>query len=254
MIYVGALACYSIVKIFKLLIESFFMKNKLLLLSLIYTTAIPLLGMEDSSKEKVKDAMYFINSIEEALTTYQAKNKDDRYAVGHAKTVADHKARMLSKQDQTIEKQNTMTFIKSWKEVEPFAGTIMAYIATTPRFGYHKGYPVDKNQLIKYAYVRKAPTNNGKEEGYGIVQLLLPKEVFSGCVIDNTMIAKNCLGGALQVRKITEDESSQIYTAITTKKAVFSYDTEEDALAYLLKLQKRYQDSRDLMDNKKDDK
>ena len=123
--------------------------------------------------------------------------------------------------------------INSWKEIEPFVGTVVAYTATTYYLTSKDYKYLLPQSSYSYGFVEKRLMdwrNTGK--GYHLAQLLKKDSIGGVTALSDKFIQE----GNLCIRNITSQEAEEIMQAIIAEKARFccsTGDTRENILSVL---------------------
>lgn len=122
--------------------------------------------------------------------------------------------------------------IQVWKDVTPFADSVVAYQTTHFYFGATEAYPINNNF---FGYIEKSPRETsiphkiGLEKYFRMVRMLKPDACSGVCSLADstldTLIAKNALSidSFVRMRFATKEEIALIRKAIESKEVIFDY-------------------------------
>ena len=129
---------------------------------------------------------------------------------------------MSSSVDLTV-RSSEMQPINSWKDVAPFAGSVVAYKTNSYYLGASKGFSLE-DESIQFGYIDESVSDwSCKEKGYKMSRLLKPKEVASNCALIDSELKLS-----ISMRLASRDEIGLIGKAILADQAKFEciYDKE----------------------------
>lgn len=139
--------------------------------------------------------------------------------------------------------QNDMTQIISWRDIQPFAGSLVTYTTPTHYFTLGVKNPINNNEQVHYGYIEEEPTyyDHISETGYKMLQLLAPEQFAGACSLtDSTLKNSN-----MRMRKSIAEEILQICKALATNKAKFAHGPkiiiESTSKKYTIKAYKKKQ-------------
>lgn len=130
--------------------------------------------------------------------------------------------------------EKNMMAIATEKEIEPFAGSVVAYTTTSLYFGFDQGVCID-NPVVKYGYIDHKNMNRPVRNEYGaLIYSLYPDlekyfRLYQLLRVNVDMSHARCIApsdikdGNLHVRHITRDEAGKIFDMVQAKKAKFDY-------------------------------
>lgn len=108
--------------------------------------------------------------------------------------------------------------INSWKDVTPFAGSVVAYKTNSYYLGASKGFVLE-DESIQFGYIDECLSDwSGGEKGYNMTRLLKPKRVPGKCALIDSK-----LESSISMRLASRDEISLIGKAILADRAEFEY-------------------------------
>lgn len=121
--------------------------------------------------------------------------------------------------------EHKMLKVTSWKDIEPFAGRIIAYKTDSFYIGNRNCYRIYSDESIKFGYVfpRSSEWEVWPEDkggtGYNLARLLLKDGAPGNCALIDRYILK-CY---LFLRLASQEEIMKIHNAIKSEKAEFEY-------------------------------
>lgn len=124
-----------------------------------------------------------------------------------------------------------MQVIRSWTDVKPFAGNIVAYKTHSYYLGASKGYSLTDDSIM-FGYINE-PCHlwNSLELGYQMTRLFEPQEVPKK---GNCVLVDSRLNTHLFMRLATWDEISLIFKAMTSGQAKFEYKFDDKQMKAIL--------------------
>ncbi len=130
--------------------------------------------------------------------------------------------------DLTV-RSSEMQPINSWKDVTPFAGSVVAYKTNSYYLDASKGF-VPEDESIQFGYIDKPARDwSCGEEGYEMKRLLKPKEVPRNCALIDSK-----LESSISMRLASRDEISLIGKAILADQAKFDYIFDKERAITIL--------------------
>ena len=114
--------------------------------------------------------------------------------------------------------------IRSWREVERFAGKVVIYSAQLPLFT-DKGYAIKpENKALMAGYIFRMPwtckDGNGYGKGYAMGRLVQKNAPPSYCALVNSVIKEE---GAIPMREATPEERQLILILVKEGAAHFEH-------------------------------
>lgn len=108
--------------------------------------------------------------------------------------------------------------INNWKDVEPFAGKIVAYKAMTCYFVSEYQYSLPADSSIIYGYIERQTTEwITDEEGYGLVRFYKKDGIRSNIALIDSQLK----GAFLHMKIPTSSEKTELLQAVRSNKADF---------------------------------
>lgn len=122
-----------------------------------------------------------------------------------------------------------MQTMSSWKDIAPFAGSVVAYKTNSCYLGSLKGYVLeDKSLQFGYIEERVSEWSCG-ERGYHLIRLLKPDELPSNCALIDSQ-----LKSSISMRRASRDEIISITKAILADQAHFEYMRDKNGVTAIL--------------------
>lgn len=130
--------------------------------------------------------------------------------------------------DLTV-RSSEMQSINSWKDVTPFAGSVVAYKTNSYYLGASKGFVLE-DESIQFGYIDERVSDwSCGEKGYNMTRLLKPKEVPDNCALIDSQ-----LKSSISMRLASSDEISSISKAIFADQAKFEYMFDKERVTTIL--------------------
>lgn len=122
-----------------------------------------------------------------------------------------------------------MQTISSWKDIAPFAGSVVAYKTNSCYLGASKGYVLEDKSL-QFGYIEERISDwSCGERGYHLIRLLKPDELPSNCALIDSE-----LKSSISMRRASRDEIISISKAILADQAHFEYMAEKNGVSAIL--------------------
>lgn len=133
-----------------------------------------------------------------------------------------------TKADKSTSKTDSMTSIKSWKDVTPFAGRVIAVQSKSSYFNFIHGecFLLNDSPLFYGLVNKESSLYRSNTYGYGMAPILKTKGTPAWCTFTDKHIQDDV---TLSIRLATKEEIEQFIAAVESDKAEIAYTFSKDA-------------------------
>lgn len=112
--------------------------------------------------------------------------------------------------------RSDMTTIRTWEDVKPFAGGVVAY-RTDAYYFLGRDRFLDSDPSVQFGYIKNEVSQWGGGQGYQLSRLVFPKDIpyLERCPLHNRALA---LQSPIEMRLVTPEELVLVLDLIHTDK------------------------------------